>query len=704
MSRAATTLSVTVLILLSSLSAQQAPPRDAPPSGNAIVRGRVTDAQGLPLPRTHITLTAGRNRYRAMTNPDGAYELSGIASGSYRLTAERTGYLDAEYGAAPVSPADTKSPGLTLAADDVREHADFTLLFGGVIDGRVIDENGEPLPAQVEAIAVATALRYPGRRPTSPTQTNDLGRFRISGLAPGTYLVSVAALRPTQTGAVDHSSSAYAVTYYPGVLEPERATPIAVAAAQHVEGVEFATVTVPSSSSRALPATPISRTPADDAVTNGRVAAPPAAALVGRITDGSGRPVPDLVITALEARFVEGRPVRAATISVTPRPVTDPLGEFRISGLPPGRYYVMASSKEVWPSSRRNETLAFNTTFYPGVPYDGAQAVDVGAREEAALNFTIVEGPVGHVAGRLLKTSGEPHRGAELILQRAIRGIRPLGNFLGQNSTAGFAGESDVMSAIRTSADGTFRFADIPSGDYLLSTPDTLISEFVTVDSVGLDGVTLVENGVGGAIDGTIVMDDGGRPPFVTRDIKPVAFTPTNELSPVVHAATRLDPNWHFFVGDLHAPVILRLLGVPAEYAIAAVTRTNEDVTDRAITVTGDIDDVRIVLTRKTGEVSGRVETGRGDPVSNAIVVAFAENAATWGVGSRYVRTVNTDERGRFTVKGLLPGSYRVAAPRTLLPGEWQNPDYLARASRTATRVTAAAGSSVTDVRITQAP
>ena len=419
---------MSLLAVWSSLSAQQAPPRDRAVAGNAVVRGRVTDAHGLPLPRTHITLTAGRNRYRAATNPDGVYELSGIPSGTFQLTAERTGYLDAEYGVGPDPASGTTSPGISLGTGEIRDHADFTLVFGGVIDGRVMDENGEPLPAQVEAVDVATALRFPGRRPTAPTLTNDLGRFRISGLTAGTYLISVATLEGTLSGAADNDSSAYAVTYYPGVLEPERASPISVAIGQHVEGVEFPVVIVPRNSPRALQATPIRKGSATGGVTvsgsvvrsdgspmrrayvslnlktaagaldaggraatsdssgafriehvpvgrytvivgssggsplvvagkrrpddpgsgdvvevagdrdvsSVRVVVPQAAALVGRVTDASGRPVPDLLITALEARFVEGRPVRTGSINMATRPVTDALGEFRINGLMPG--------------------------------------------------------------------------------------------------------------------------------------------------------------------------------------------------------------------------------------------------------------------------------------------------------------------------------------------------------------------------------
>src|SRR5207248_8888823 len=67
----------------------------------------------------------------------------------------------------------------------------FRLIPWGVIAGRVLDEEGEPLPwAQVSALREVYSN---GKRRLSPealVPTNDLGEFRLFGLKPGRYFVS----------------------------------------------------------------------------------------------------------------------------------------------------------------------------------------------------------------------------------------------------------------------------------------------------------------------------------------------------------------------------------------------------------------------------------------------------------------------------------------------------------------------------------
>jgi hypothetical protein len=60
----------------------------------------------------------------------------------------------------------------------------------GIISGRVLDEDGEPLPwAQVSALR---EVYFRGKRKLSLealVPTNDLGEYRLFGLKPGRYFV-----------------------------------------------------------------------------------------------------------------------------------------------------------------------------------------------------------------------------------------------------------------------------------------------------------------------------------------------------------------------------------------------------------------------------------------------------------------------------------------------------------------------------------
>ena len=59
------------------------------------------------------------------------------------------------------------------------------------IEGRVVDENGDPLSMMtVVAARILTGSDSPQRGPHPPALTDDLGRYRIFGLEPGEYVVA----------------------------------------------------------------------------------------------------------------------------------------------------------------------------------------------------------------------------------------------------------------------------------------------------------------------------------------------------------------------------------------------------------------------------------------------------------------------------------------------------------------------------------
>jgi hypothetical protein len=65
----------------------------------------------------------------------------------------------------------------------------FRLQSGGVISGRVTDENGDPFPhVEVQVLkrsSVHGSIRI--SRDELPADTNDLGEYRVFDLTPGRY-------------------------------------------------------------------------------------------------------------------------------------------------------------------------------------------------------------------------------------------------------------------------------------------------------------------------------------------------------------------------------------------------------------------------------------------------------------------------------------------------------------------------------------
>jgi protocatechuate 3,4-dioxygenase beta subunit len=80
----------------------------------------------------------------------------------------------------------------------------FRLILAGVISGKIYDDDGEPMPS-VEVSAVRQVYSEGKRTHASAMRatTNDLGEYRLYGLAPGRYFVSCVYPRWNREGEAD---------------------------------------------------------------------------------------------------------------------------------------------------------------------------------------------------------------------------------------------------------------------------------------------------------------------------------------------------------------------------------------------------------------------------------------------------------------------------------------------------------------------
>jgi Carboxypeptidase regulatory-like domain len=216
------------------------PPRDPgvpTASGTAVLRGRVIAADtGQPLRRATLRLMSGsiRDSRAMLTDGDGIFEFRDLPAGRYSIVASKSGYVFTPLGGG--MPGAAGRP-IELADGQRVDKLQIAMMRGGVIIGRVFDELGEPL---TEVFVSAQQYRFVGgRRRLVPAgrgdQSNDIGQFRIFGLAPGEYYVT-ATLRGPMGGmeAVEGESTGYAPTYYPGTADLGQAQRVTVAAGDEV--------------------------------------------------------------------------------------------------------------------------------------------------------------------------------------------------------------------------------------------------------------------------------------------------------------------------------------------------------------------------------------------------------------------------------------------------------------------------------------
>ena len=220
--------------LLLALMLQAAPADDL-----CTVSGQVVDRPtGEPLRKTNLILqtSSGRDRktYAVRSNSEGRFVFRDVAAGSYRLSAERFGYIRQQF-----NPRDDSS-GMTLKLRAGQQLTDlrFELTPQGVITGRVLDEDGDPL----HRVSVRL-LRYEyswGRRMfgvTTHTQTDDIGEYRLGQIPPGRYYVQAGANARNRW--VMPGDVGYLPTLYPQAHEPSTSTPLVVRPGQHLQGIDI---------------------------------------------------------------------------------------------------------------------------------------------------------------------------------------------------------------------------------------------------------------------------------------------------------------------------------------------------------------------------------------------------------------------------------------------------------------------------------
>lgn len=232
--------------------APQTPKPDAPtykPEELCTVEGVVRNAvTGEPLKKANIALLKVDPRNPSFpattsTNPEGKFALKAIEPGQYRLSVERAGFVRTEYGARPGGSWGGGAT-LTLAKGQKMSSIDFTLSPHSVITGRVLDEDGDPV--QGAQIQLLRHRFYQGKKqlmPVSYSGTNDLGEYRMFGVAPGKYYLSVTSRSNNSYGGVDRSANpqpdeGYATTYYPGTPDIGGAAQINVALGRTIQGVD----------------------------------------------------------------------------------------------------------------------------------------------------------------------------------------------------------------------------------------------------------------------------------------------------------------------------------------------------------------------------------------------------------------------------------------------------------------------------------
>jgi Carboxypeptidase regulatory-like domain len=425
-------------------------------------------------------------------------------------------------------------------------------------------------------------------------------------------------------------------------------------------------------------------------VENIDMALPKMSLISGRITDEEGEPIAGVRVLAMRSTYFAGR--RQLVNTSEANILTDDVGEYRIGGLVPGTYVVAARSADKWTvgAGVSEETMGYAPTYFPGTTnVVDAKRITVGLGiEVSATDFSLIPGRAATVSGTAFDSKGRPFQNVNLALEiRSENG--------GLFGTAG---------NVKVTADGTFTLHDVAPGDYTLraskqdTEPEVAILPIV-VAGIDLTNLSLTGS-AGGTVSGHVILDEG-----VTAKLPRVQITvaervigqpdPTmlgvfrGRYNPVVAA-----DDGSFSVSNVFGPAPLGVT-TPEGWAVSAVMRDGRDITDAPIELRNgeQLSGIQIKVTDRVTTLSGELTDDNGAPLADGTVIVFAAGAEKWFEGSRFVRAVRPDQRGRYQVKGLPPGDYLAVAVDYVEDGGWNEPEFLASLRQRTQKVTLDASS-----------
>jgi protocatechuate 3,4-dioxygenase beta subunit len=404
------------------------------------------------------------------------------------------------------------------------------------------------------------------------------------------------------------------------------------------------------------------------------IALPRGAVITGRVVDENGDPLARVQVYTLMYASGSNRSSRNGVGAST-----DDLGQFRLFGLAPADYVVVAEARGNTfvppnaPPETEEDKIGYLTTYFPmAVDEASAQRVRTKAGVETpGVEIRVVTGRLFHVTGMVTDSQGRPAMRANGSLMKRTSG----GGF-----TSSFGFSSDEQ--------GRFQMRNIPPGDYRLTvrqqtsplTPrnaDGSIAEQPEFASVPLNLTTdvddvLIATGPGVTITGTVVLEGGPPPPMANGAAPPMRVItqvgdPDSMFGMPTPQPALVSPDLTFTLKGLTGELLLR--GAVANMFLKQVQLGGEDITDTPHAFkTGDR--VTIVLTARAGIVEGNVTDATGKATSDASLIMFSDDKAAWRSNSIRTRRAGPNADGHFRIQGVLPGRYYIVAlPRDRMNG-----------------------------------
>jgi hypothetical protein len=525
----------------------------------------------------------------------------------------------------------------------------------GIIEGTVVRaDNGQPIAAaRVQlsnapiaqagaaaslALAAATAAQRPGM--LGPVATGPDGKFTFKDILAGSYRVAV-----TADGFVRQE--------YGQRTTNGQGRPVFVIADQTLKDISVRLIGT--------------------------------ATVSGRVLDENGQPATGAPVQLLRPVYsAQGRNLQAVGVAAV-----DDRGDYRVFGVPPGRYYVLAGTP---PGGARGavSTARFSMVYYPDAG-DVAQAVPVDAKSasEGRADMKVRRLTRTHsVRGRVIDATGAglPANLAINLVYRFLNSSGPAGSAQGFNPAAGafeiqnvFPGEYLVQASLPAQAQVQSLETDpvaLAARQAAQATRPTALASIRVVDA-DVEGVVLTLS-TGVTTTGRFTLE--GQPIAALPNLNQIRLLlplPVPTITGSAPVAFPPDADGNFQVVGLREGeyrVQVAPLGTIPGFYVKSVRYGGADILGSLFKFTGSGSGTfEVVMRAGAGQVSGTVTDARFQPVpGNQVFAVPAQRGRT-----DLYRTSITDQAGRFSITGLAPGAYTIFSWEALDNGAQFDPDFL---------------------------
>jgi len=381
----------------------------------------------------------------------------------------------------------------------------------------------------------------------------------------------------------------------------------------------------------------------------------PQAVISGRVIDEDGEPVANLSVQLCQYVYGGGRP----KLDTSGFASTNDLGEYRLFDLAPGRYYLGAS-----PQNDADAEDGYAPTFYPAsTDPAGATTLDVRPGTQLrGVDITLIKVRTVLLRGRAIL----PEKGPRI--QQVNVELTP------RDQARRFFGASSPA----LDAQGAFEFRGVIPGAYFLIAQSSQDGRSYGARQAIDVGQTNIDNLV---LELIPIPEVKGQLQIEGRTVANLAG---------IHIM--LEPEGNEYLGwpggSLHndgsftlsniaaAHYQLHMNGLTEDYYIKSASLGDKDVLesglDGARLGTGAL---TIVVSSLGGQVEGVVLNADEQPAAGAAVVLVPEAARR--SQSRLYKEVTTDQYGRFDIKGIAPGDYKLFAWEDVETGAYEDPDFL---------------------------